>query len=47
MGKVDIHVCHVYPVVLVDDGKALVFGTGAGQFVQLFDNGHQLGNNGI
>ena len=36
VGEVDVHVSHVYPVVLVDDGKALVFGTGAGQFIQLF-----------
>ena len=47
VGEVDIHVSHVYPVVFVDDGKALVFGTGAGQFIQLFDNGHQLGHHGI
>ena len=38
---------HVHPVVLVDDGKALILGAGAGQCVQLFDNGHQLGHHGI
>ena len=47
MGEVDVHVGHVHPVVLVDDGKALVLGAGAGQSIQLFDNGHQLGHNGI
>ena len=47
VGEVDVHVGHVHPVVLVDDGKALVLGAGAGQCVQLFDNGHQLGHHGI
>ena len=47
MGKVDIHVCHVYPVVLVDDGKAFVLGTGAGQRIQLLNDRHQLRHHGI
>ena len=47
MGEVDVHVGHVYPVVLVDDGKALVLGAGAGQCVQLFNDGHQLGHHCI
>ena len=47
VGEVDVHVGHVHPVVLVDDGKALILGAGAGQCVQLFDNGHQLGHHGI
>ena len=47
VGEVDVHVGHVHPVVLVDDGKALVLGAGAGQCIQLFDNGHQLGHHGI
>ena len=47
MGEVDVHVGHVHPVVLVDDGKALVLGAGAGQCVQLFNDGHQLGHHCI
>ena len=31
VGEVDVHVCHVHPVVLVNDGKALVLGAGACQ----------------
>jgi len=44
---VDVHVCHVHPVVLVNDGKALVLGAGACQRIQLFNNGHQLRHHGI
>ena len=47
VGKVDVHVRHVHPVILVDDGKALVLSAGACQCVQLFDNGHQLGHHRI
>ena len=47
VGKVDVHVCHVHPVVLVDDGKALVLGAGACQRIQLFDDGHQLRHHGV
>ena len=47
VGEVDVHVCHVHPVVLVDDGKALVLGAGACQCIQLFDDGHQLGHHGV
>ena len=47
VGKVDVHVCHVHPVVLVNDGKALVLGAGACQRIQLFNNGHQLRHHGI
>ena len=47
VGKVDVHVRHVYPIILVDNGKALVLGAGAGQLVQLFNDRHQLRHNGI
>ena len=47
MGEVDVHVGHVHPVVLVDDGKAFVLGTGAGQRIQLLNDRHQLGHHGI
>ena len=43
----DIHVCHVHPVVLVDDSKTFVLGAGAGQCIQLLNDGHQLGHHGI
>ena len=47
VGKVDVHVCHVHPVVLVNDGKALVLGAGACQRIQLFNDGHQLRHHGV
>ena len=47
VGEVDVHVGHVDAVVLVDDGQALVLGAGAGQLVQLLDDGHQLRDHGI
>ena len=47
MGKVNVHMRHVYPILPVDDGKAFVRGTGASQRVQLFNNRHQLRHNSI
>ena len=47
VGEVDVHVGHVHPVVLVDDGKALVLGAGASQFVQFFDDRHQLRHHSV
>ena len=38
---------HVYPIILVDNGEALVLGAGAGQRVQLFNDRHQLRHNSI
>ncbi len=35
VGKVDVHVRHVYPIILVDNGEALVLGAGARQLIQL------------
>ncbi len=43
----DVHVGHMDAVVLVDDGKALVLGAGAGQFIQLLDDGHELRDHGV
>ena len=43
VGKMNIHVRHVYGVPLVDDGSRFISGAVAGDLIQLFDDGHQLG----
>ena len=44
VGEVDVHVGHVDSVFTVDDGGRGILRAGAGQGVQLFDDGHELGH---
>ena len=47
VGEVDVHVGHVNAVITVDDGQTLVGGAGAGQRVELFNDGHELRHDGV
>ena len=42
VGEVDVHVRHVHAVAGVEDGNARVAAAGAGERVQLAENGHEL-----
>ena len=44
VAEVDVHVGHVDHLVPVQDGHLLVVGAGAGGFIQLFDDRHELGH---
>ena len=45
MGKMDIHICHMYLLIFVNDGNGFVIGSFLDDCIQLFDDWHQLRNN--
>ena len=47
MGKMDIHMCHMHDLILVNDGKRSIIGTAFCKNIQFFDDRHKLRNNGI
>ena len=44
VGKMDVHMSHVNPILLIDDGSAPIIRAAAGSMIEFFHNGHQLGN---
>ena len=47
MREMDVHMCHVDDIVLVDDGERRIFRAGPCQRVELLDDRHQLRNDRV